>query len=128
MARPVVVDISPLVAWNKLLATESVAIAARVAPAVTAEAGAVQARVTAAVPVGITGALRSSIRTTGRGLRRRVAAGSAKAYYGPFQEFGTAKMPAHPFLITQANSETLTEFERRVSTATFAGAIYRGET
>lgn len=127
MARPVVVDISQLVRWNKLLATESVAIAARVAPTVAAEAGAVQGRVVAAVPT-LTGALRSSIRTTGRGLRRRVAAGSAKAYYGPFQEFGTAKMTAHPFLITQANPETLAEFERRVSTATFAGAIYRGET
>lgn len=127
MARPVVVDISELVRWNKLLATESVEIAGRAAGAVAKETSDVEGRVLGAVPV-LSGALRSTVRTTGGGLRRRVAAGSAKAYYGPFQEFGTGKMSPHPFLITHANPETLAEFEARVRTATFAGAIYRGET
>jgi HK97 gp10 family phage protein len=125
VAARVIVDISQLAAWNKLLATESVAIAARVMPAVETEAAAVRQRAESQAPTR-TGVLRGSIRTTGSGLRRRVAAGSAKAYYAPFQEFGTRKMAANPFLITEANPETLSEFERRVTTATFAGAIYRG--
>lgn len=125
MAR-VVVDISDLIAWNRILGIEAVEIARRVEPAVAAEANDVRAAATARAPY-LHGALRESIRTTGAGLRRRVAAGSAKAYYAPFQEFGTSKMAAHPFLITQANNETLGQFERRVATATFAGQIYRGE-
>ena len=126
MARPVVVDISQLIAWNRILAIESVAIAARVQPAVDAETRDVQNEAQARAPHR-TGALEASIRTGGSGLRRRVSAGSGKAYYARFQEFGTRKMRANPFLITQANQETLGEFERRVVTATFAGAIYRGE-
>jgi len=127
MARPVVVDISELRQWGKLLATESVEIAARATGAVAKETSDVERRVLAAVPV-LSGALRATVRNAGGGLRRRVTAGSAKAYYGRFQEFGTARMSPHPFLITQADPPTLAEFEARVRTAAFAGAIYRGET
>lgn len=122
----VVVDIGPLVRWNRLLSFEAAAIAARVQPAVDEASAKVEANALRDVPVR-TGELKGSIRTTGRGLRRSVRAGSAsfKRPKHVFQEFG-GRGGAHPFLITQANRQTLTEFERRVDAALRAGAIFRG--
>jgi len=125
MASSVAVDFAQIVAWNRRVIGEAADVPDRVERAVTAAAADVEDRAVAMAPVR-TGALRASIRTTGKGLRRRVAAGNAKAYYAQFHEFGTGKMPAHPFLVHQANEGTAAAFEARVATATFAGAIFRG--
>lgn len=126
MAGPVVVDISSLVRWNKLLAFEAATIAARVEKAVAEQTQAVETNALRDVPVR-TGKLKGTIRVTGRGLRQRVRAGSASLGrpYHIFQEFG-GRGGAHPFLITQANQQTLAEFERKVQAAVFAGQIMRG--
>jgi HK97 gp10 family phage protein len=126
MASSVAVDFAQIVAWNRRVIGEAADVPDRVGRAVAAAAGDVEDRAVAMAPVR-TGALRASIRTTGKGLRRRVAAGNAKAYYAAFQEFGTGQMSAHPFLVHQANEGTAAAFEARVAMATFAGAIFRGE-
>jgi HK97 gp10 family phage protein len=94
---------------------------------VTPEVAAAQARVitgaNAAAP-RLTGTLAGSIRPLGGGLRRRVKAGNARAYYARFQEFGTRKMAAHPFLLIQANAGSQLEFERRVDDAIGRGEVY----
>lgn len=45
-----------------------------------------------------TGALAGSVRIVGGSNRIAVRAGGKKAFYARFQEYGTKKMPAHPFL------------------------------
>jgi HK97 gp10 family phage protein len=125
MASRIVVDISDIVAWNRLLAHEAADIVRRVEPAVADSSGDVERAAQAAAPV-LTGALRASFRRTGSGLRQRVAAGGGKAHYAVFQEFGTSKMAAHPFLIHQANRTTHEAFARKVDRAVMAGQIMRG--
>jgi HK97 gp10 family phage protein len=98
-----------------------------VKPAVGEQTDVVVSRAQAAAPA-LTGALRGSIRPTGAGrsgLRRRVRAGSGKAFYAGFQEFGTRKMAANPFLLKQVNSNSLGEFESRVGRALDDGEVYR---
>jgi HK97 gp10 family phage protein len=122
----VVVDISPIVRWNKLLVTESVAIGARVERAVEVQAREVEARAHRDVPVR-TGRLKGTIATSGKGLRKRVKAGARLPRpYARFQEFGTKHHAAQPFLIHQANETTHSAFVQKVATATFAGSIMRG--
>lgn len=118
------VDISEVQRWGGLLASEAQEIVARVMPAVAEQQQAVEADARAAAPQQ-TGALRDSIRGTGKGLTRRVKAGNRRARYAPFVEFGTSKMSARPFLITQANANTRNEFEGRVQRAVDQGPIYR---
>lgn len=129
MARTaVVVDISSLVRWNKLLVTEAATIAGRVRPAVGSQAEIVERRAVAEAPE-LTGALKGSIHSfsTGGGLRQGVRAGRGlRRPYAPFQEFGTKRHAANPFLITQADSQTHDELARKVDAAVLAGAIMRG--
>ena len=106
-------DTSELQRWGGLLQSEVAAIAVRIQPAVDQQTRETVTRAKAAAPI-LTGALQASIRPFGKGLRRRVRAGGGKAFYGRFQEFGTRKMRAHPFLIPQVNPSALTEFEARV--------------
>lgn len=120
-------DTSLVQRWGGLLAIEVAAIANRVKPAVGDQTDVVVSRAQAAAPA-LTGALRGSIRPTGAGrsgLRRRVRAGNSKAFYARFQEFGTRKMAANPFLLKQVNSNSLGEFEGRVRRALDDGEIYR---
>jgi HK97 gp10 family phage protein len=105
------------------MASEAARVVARVEPQVAVTQAIVVARATAAAPK-LTGALAGSIRPVGGGLRRRVKAGNAKAYYARFQEFGTGKMAAHPFLLIQANAGAQAAFERRVDHAITSGGIY----
>jgi HK97 gp10 family phage protein len=109
--------------WGGLLESEAQSIGQRIETAVAAQQAVVVARAAAAAPAR-TGTLRGSIRPLGSGLIRRVRAGSGKAYYAPFQEFGTRKMTANPFLLIQANRAARVEFEGRVQTAIDKGEIY----
>jgi HK97 gp10 family phage protein len=120
----VIVDTSELQRWGGLLASEAAQIVGRVTPEVAATQAIVVSRANAAAP-RLTGALAGSIRPLGSGLRRRVKAGSARAYYARFQEFGTRKMAAHPFLLIQANPGSQAEFERRVDNVIGRGEVYR---
>jgi HK97 gp10 family phage protein len=120
----VIVDTSEIQRWGGLLASEAAQVAARVTPEVAAAQAMVVARANAEVP-RLTGALAGSIRPLGSGLRRRVKAGNARAYYARFQEFGTAKMAASPFLLKQANPSTQAQFERQVDDAIGRGGVYR---
>jgi HK97 gp10 family phage protein len=54
-----------------------------------------------------------------------VRAGNNKAFYARFQEFGTRKMSANPFLLVQANAAARSEFERRVERAIEDGEVYQ---
>jgi len=110
--------------WGGLLDSEAREVGRRIETAVAAQTVAVVGRATAAAPVR-TGALRGSIRPLGKGLRRRVRAGNAKAFYARYQEFGTRKMQANPFLVVQANPGAQSEFETRVDRALGEGAIYQ---
>jgi HK97 gp10 family phage protein len=120
----VYVDTSELQRWGGLLAAEAAQIVGRVQPEVAQTAAMVVARANAEVPRA-TGALAGSIRPLGSGLRRQVKAGNARAYYARFQEFGTRKMAASPFLLKQANPGSQSEFERRVDDAIGRGGVYR---
>ncbi len=119
------VDMSEVQRWGGLLASEAQEIVNRVVPAVEDQQGRVEARAAAGAPRGATGNLAGSVRRTGKGLVRRVKAGSKKAYYAHFHEFGTKKMTARPFLLTQADAATHAEFEGRVQRAVDQGPIYR---
>lgn len=118
------VDLSEVQRWGGLLASEAQEIVNRVVPAVADQQQQVEAAARAAAPRR-TGALQDSIRGTGKGLTRRVKAGNRRARYAPFVEFGTSKMSAEPYLITQANAATRNEFEGRVQRAVDQGPIYR---
>lgn len=117
------IDTSEVQRWGGLLAAEGRQVVQRVEPAVAAQQAVVVARAAAAAPT-LTGALRGSVRPLGKGLRRMVRAGNSKAFYARFQEFGTRKMSANPFLIIQVNHPTHTEFEQRVQRAIDSGEIY----
>lgn len=97
----------------------------RVEPVVAAQQAVVVARASGVVPRGTTGQLAGSIRPLGKGLRRMVRAGNNKAFYARFQEFGTRKMSANPFLLVQANAAARSEFERRVERAIEDGEVYQ---
>jgi HK97 gp10 family phage protein len=118
------VDMSEVQRWGGLLASEAQAIYDRVVPAVEDQQAQVEARAKAEAPRR-TGVLAGSVRRTGKGLIRRVKAGSARAYYAHFHEFGTKKMSANPFLLTQADASTHSEFEGRVQRAVDNGPVYR---
>jgi len=110
--------------WGGLLDSETREVGRRIEKAVDAQTLIVVARATAAAPV-LTGALRGSVRPLGKALRRRVRAGNNKAFYAGFQEFGTRKMAANPFLIIQVNPMAQSEFETRVDRALGEGEIYQ---
>jgi HK97 gp10 family phage protein len=120
----VIVDTSEIQRWGGLLASEAGQVVSRVTPEVAATTAMVVARANAEAP-RLTGALAGSIRPSGGGLRRRVKAGNARAYYARFQEFGTGKMAAHPFLLKQANPGSQAQFERDVDNAIGRGGVYR---
>jgi HK97 gp10 family phage protein len=117
-------DMSEVQRWGGLLDSEVHAVGRRIETAVAAETATVVARAGAMAPVR-TGALRASIRPLGKGLRRQVRAGNKKAFYARFQEFGTSKMRANPFLVVQANPGAQAEFETLVDRALGQGEIYR---
>jgi len=117
-------DMSEVQRWGGLLDSEARQVGRRIETAVAAQTAVVVARATAAAPYRF-GALRGSIRPLGKGLRRRVRAGNSKAFYARYQEFGTRKMRAHPFLVVQVNSGSQTEFESRVDRALAEGEIYQ---
>jgi HK97 gp10 family phage protein len=117
-------DMSEVQRWGGLLDSEARQVGRRIETAVAAQTTIVAARAVAAAPVR-TGALRGSIRPLGKGLRRRVRAGNNKAFYAGFQEFGTHKMQANPFLVKQVNPGAQAEFEARVDRALGQGDIYR---
>lgn len=110
--------------WGGLLDSEARQVGQRIETAVAAQTLAVVTRAGAVAPTR-TGALRGSIRPLGKALRRRVRAGNNKAFYAGFQEFGTRKMSANPFLVVQVNPGSQSEFETRVDRALGEGDIYR---
>lgn len=119
-----VVDMGEVQRWGGLLASEVGQVAPRIEAAVSAEQTVVMAR--AAAMAGVrTGAMRASIRPGGSGLRRKVTAGDRRAFYARFQELGTRKMSANPFILIQANPGAEAEFEQRVDVALARGGIYR---
>lgn len=116
---------SEVVAFSKLLDMEANEASRRVEGALEDMQQLILTRARAAAPEA-TGALKRDIRPIGRrGMSRRVRAGKKKTFYSKFQEFGTRKMAANPFLLKQANPGTQSEFERRVQTAISHGRIYR---
>jgi len=117
-------DMSDVQRWGGLLDSEARQVGRRIETAVAAQTAVVVARAGAAAPVR-TGALRGSIRPLGKGLRRRVRAGNKQAFYARYQEFGTRKMAANPFLVIQANPGAQSEFESRVDRALAEGEIYQ---
>ncbi len=119
------VDMTEVVSFSKLLDMEANEAARRVEKALEAQQQVILTRAKAAAPER-TGALKRDIRPIGRrGMSRRVRAGKKKTFYSKFQEFGTRKMAANPFLLKQANPGTQAEFERRVQAAISLGRIYR---
>lgn len=120
----ITVNTSALQQWNRQLASEVAQITRRVEPAVTAQQTEIVHRAMAMAPHR-TGALRSSIKPTGRELKRRVTAGGGRAFYARYQEFGTRKMSANPFLLRQANAQAAAEFGERVARALTQGPIWR---
>lgn len=116
---------SEVLSFSKLLEIEAREAAPRVEKALEAQQHVILTRAQADAPVS-TGALKRDIRPIGRrGMSRRVRAGKKKTFYSRFQELGTRKMRAHPFLLKQANPGSQAEFERRVQTAIGLGRIYR---
>jgi HK97 gp10 family phage protein len=75
----------------------------RTQAAVAATAELVKQTAVSRVPVD-QGDLRDSIevKETESPFKRRVVAGSGNTFYGHFQEFGTEKMPAQPFMTPAA--------------------------
>lgn len=119
------VDVSDFERMAQLFADEAAEAARRVERAVVAEQMVILARAKADAPER-TGKLKADIRGVGRrGLSRRVRAGKKATFYSKFQEQGTSKMAAHPFLLKQANSQSQGEFEKRVQVAINLGRIYR---
>lgn len=117
-------DLSAVQKWGGLLADEAEAIAQRIEPAVRAQQLDVQAQVQADAPER-SGALKASVRTTGRGLSRWVRAGNKRAFYGRFLEFGTRKMAARSFVRPNADRAAHAEFEDRIDDALARGPVYQ---
>ena len=117
-------DFSQVERWAGLLNQEAAQIGQRVEIAVGIQTQIVAGRARADAPA-LTGKLRGSIRPSGSRLRRKVVAGGGKAYYARFQEFGTRKMSANPFLLKQSNDRAQAEFEKLVDRAIASGAVYR---
>lgn len=120
----VIVDTSEIQRWGGLLASEAQQVIDRVEPVVADRQAIVIAGAVASAPT-LTGALRGSIRPLGKGLNRRVRAGSGKAFYARFQEFGTRKMAANPFLFPQVTGQAQAAFEAQVDRALGQGEVYR---
>lgn len=79
---------------------------AGVEAAVERSAQRVKAGAMARVPVGAPMLhLRNTIRVRGEGHSREVVAGSRKAFYGHFVEWGTVKVRARPFMTPAAELE-----------------------
>jgi HK97 gp10 family phage protein len=116
-------DLSAVQKWGGLLAEEAEAIARRIEPAVAAQQAEVLAAVRADAPAR-TGAVKGSVRTTGRGMSRFVRAGNRKTFYARFLEFGTQKMAARSFVRPNADGSVHAEFEDRIDTALARGPIY----
>ncbi len=74
-----------------------------------------------------TGKLKRSIRVVGAGNRLALRAGGARAFYARFQEFGTSKMDANPFLNPAMESKK-PEALRRIQRAVDAvlGRVFGG--
>lgn len=120
------VDMSEVVAFSKLMEMEAVQAAKRVEVALVDMQKLIVSRAKADAPVGATGRLKADIRPIGRrGMSRRVRAGKKRSFYSRYQELGTRKMRAHPFLLKQANASTQAEFERRVSRVLGEGRLYK---
>lgn len=119
-------DFSDFTAFADLLAAEAVEARTRVEKlAIVPEQMVILARARADAPER-TGALKRDIRPIGRsGMTRRVRAGKKKTFYTRFQEKGTRKMRAHPFLLKQVNPSSQAEFANRVRSAINLGRIYR---
>jgi hypothetical protein len=117
-------DMSDVQRWGGLLDSEVHQVGRRIESAVSEQTTIVVTGAVAAAPT-LTGALRGSIRPLGTALRRRVRAGSSKAFYAGYQEFGTRKMAANPFLIVQVNPGSQAAFESRVDRALGQGEIYQ---
>lgn len=117
-------DMSALQKWGGLLADEAEAIARRIEPAVAAQQTDVHAQVQADAPER-SGALKASVRRTGKGLNRWVRAGNKRTFYGRFQEFGTRKMAARPFVRPNADRGAHAEFEDRIDDALARGPVYK---
>lgn len=120
----VYIDYSQVARWGGLLNGETAQIGQRVEVAVGIQTQLVAGRARTDAPAR-TGRLRGSIRPSGSRLRRKVTAGGGKAYYARFQEFGTRKMSANPFLLKQADDRAQAEFEKLVDRAIAMGGIYR---
>lgn len=119
------VDTSDFTRMAELFAAEAAEVRSRVERALVAEQMVILARAKADAPVR-TGKLKADIRPIGRrGMSRRVRAGKKKTFYSKFQEEGTSKMGAHPFLLKQASSAAHAEFAKRVQVAISLGRIYR---
>jgi HK97 gp10 family phage protein len=100
---PVTYDNSELLALRARLHDEAVEVVSSTAMAIEAEAKVHVPRDPARPPKDltqkVTGALRNSIQAAmeaGNGLKWKVNVGQA---YGLYQEFGTKKMPARPYLV-----------------------------
>jgi HK97 gp10 family phage protein len=118
-------DMSDFDQFAKMLDAEAAEASRRVERAVVAQQMVILARAKADAPQR-TGKLKADIRGIGRrGLSRRVRAGKKRTFYSKFQEQGTSKMAAHPFLLKQANSAAQAEFEKRVQVSINLGRIYR---
>ncbi len=121
----ITIDTGSVTQWAGLLRSEVLEVANRIEPAVAAMTTEIESRAVAAAPVR-TGALRSGIRSTPpRRLRANVRLPvGGKTFYGRFQEFGTRKMSAHPFLLVQANAAAHAQFEGRVDRVLRAGGPF----
>lgn len=117
-------DFSAIKQFADQLRAEQASIAMRVEAAVADQQREIQADATAAVGVN-TGRLKQSIRPLGKGTRRRVRAGGKRTFYARFQQYGTRKMRARPFLPAKPIGAYSRQFWTRVLTAVRTGRIYR---
>lgn len=122
----VIIDTGHLSQWAGLLHAEVLEVARRIEPAVAEMTREIEQAAVAAAPVR-TGALRSNIRSTPpRKLRANVRIPVAgRQFYARFQEFGTKRMAANPFLLVQADKAAHQQFETRVDRALTAGGPFR---
>lgn len=117
-------DQSQLQRWGGMLREETVSVGLRVERAVAEQQADIHAAALAQVGHQ-SGRLKGTIRPSGRGLRRRVRAGGARAVYGGHHEFGARSFPGNPFLLGQVTAQRRQEFTAAVLAAVMAGRIYR---
>lgn len=95
-------------------------------PAYMAAAELVRDEAARRAPVGETGKLRGEMSAEWVSRKRYAIVGPSKdAYYGEFQERGTSKMPAHPFLrpALEAVKDEAIEVIRQEMSKTLEGAL-----